>query len=244
MASLWSMSGSVKDSRQAVDAARRFCEARFAGAALALLCGSWARGSAHVDSDLDLFVLDDGMKEILFEGVQFDDWIVEVCALSTLRMEAFFRSSALHRSAPIPKQVLDGILILGEQDTAAVVKGLAWTVLEEGPQPLSAKENLDLRWNLTCLLSDLSHVADAEVLAVAAQCHSQLALAALDGARHWRGERKALRRTLLTIAPGVVERLDHGLRAAVQGDRLPLLEIGREILGALGGSQRTYVERF
>lgn len=102
---------------------------------------------------------------------------------------------------------------------------------------------LDLRWSLTSLLADLAHVADNEVLALAAQCYSQLALAALDSARAWRGERKGLRRALVESAPALAQRLDDALRAAVQGSRLPLLQTGHEILEALGGSRRTYVER-
>jgi hypothetical protein len=34
------------------------------------------------------------------------------------------------------------------------------------------------------------------------------------------------------------------LRAACHGDRRPLLQTGRQILEGLGGSQRTYVERY
>jgi hypothetical protein len=172
--------------RCATDAASRFAGARFPGASLVMLCGSWARGRAHADSDLDLIVVDPALDgDVLFEGALFESWVVEVCALPPERVETFFRASAEHRS-----------------------------------------------------------VADEEVVAVAAQCHSQLALAVIDAARAWRGERKALRRTLVEIAPGVAEKLDAALRAACLGDRAPLLEAGHQILESLGGSQRTYVERY
>lgn len=232
------------DLRQAVEAARRFAEQRFPRASLVLLCGSWARGCAHEDSDLDVIVLDSEMDAILFEGVHFESWLVEVCALPPDRIDAFFRGSSQYRSAPVPRQALDGILVVGDRAAATQLKDLAREVLEQGPHPMDEKEALDLRWNLTCLLADLAHVADDEVVALAAQCHSQLALAALDSARAWKAERKGLRRALVEIAPALGERLDDALRAAVQGNRLPLLQTGHEILEALGGSRRTYVERF
>jgi hypothetical protein len=230
---------------RAIDAAKRFSNARFPGASLTMLCGSWARGCAHPESDLDLIVVDSGLNdEVLFEGALFESWIVEVCALPPHRVEAFFRGSAEYRNCPIPKQALDGIVVIGDAAAAKEIQAIAREVVERGPQPLSEKEALDLRWNLTVLLTDLARLADGEVLAVAAQCHTQLAQAVIDGARGWRGERKALRRALLEIAPAIAAELDDGLRAACRGDRGPLLRTGQRILESLGGSQRTYVERY
>lgn len=235
----------TNDLLRATEAARRFSNARFPGASLTMLCGSWARGCAHPNSDLDLIVVDPGLDdEVLFEGVLFESWIIEVCALPPHRVESFFRGSAEYRNCPIPKQALDGILVIGDSAAAKELQAIAKQVLERGPQPLSEKEALDLRWNLTVLLADLARLPEDEVLAVAAQCHTQLAQAVIDGARAWRGERKALRRALLEIAPAVAEDLDAGLRAACQGDRLPMLQTGLQILERLGGSQRTYVERY
>lgn len=232
------------DPMPAIEAARRFSRVRFPGASLTMLCGSCARGRAHSDSDLDLIVLDAGLDEILCEGVVFESWIVEVCALPPRRVESFFRACAEYRTAPIPKQALDGIVVLGDAAAAEHLQAIAKEVLDRGPQALSENEALDLRWNLTCLLTDLSHVAQDDVLAVAAQCHTQLAQAVIDRARAWRGGRKALRAALLEIAPAIAEELDAGLRAACRGDRLPLLQTGLQILETLGGNQRTYVERY
>jgi hypothetical protein len=234
-----------RDQARATEVARRFVRARFPGASLAMLCGSWARGCAHADSDLDLIVVDAGLDgEVLFEGALFESWVVEVCVLPPERVASFFGSSAEHRSAPIPKQALDGIVVIGDEAAAEQLRAIAKQVLDKGPRPLNENEGLELRWSLTCLLADLAHVADDEVVAVAAQCHTQLARAVIDGARAWRGERKVMRRALREIAPAVADALDAGLRAACEGDRGPLLEVGEQILERLGGHQRTYVERY
>jgi hypothetical protein len=209
-----------------------------------MLCGSWARGRAHADSDLDLIVVDAGLDDVLCEGARFESWIIEVCALPPHRVESFFRASAEYRNAPVPKQALDGIVISGDAEVAKQLQAVARQVVERGPHALNELEALELRWNLTCLLSDLAHVADDEVLAVAAQCHTKLAHAVLDRAHAWRAENKALRRAVLEIAPEIADELDAGLRAACLGDRRPLLQTGKAILESLGGSQRTYVERY
>lgn len=235
---------SDKQRQQVVEIARRFVAARFPTAALVLLCGSWARGDAHEDSDLDLFIVDATVPDLLFEGLCFEEMCIEVCALAPQRVEPFFTRSAQHRSAPVPRQVLDGLVVHGERRYAAQLKNRAQQILSAGPQALDETELLDLRWRLTALLNDLAHVPIDEVPALAAQCHTQLALAAIDRERGWRGERKTLRRALAEVAPDLVGRLDEGLVAACGGDRQPLLTMGRELLAKLGGAQRTYLERY
>ena len=51
----------------AIEAARRFSQSRFPGSSLTLLGGSWARGDAHAESDLDLVVVDSGLNDVNFE---------------------------------------------------------------------------------------------------------------------------------------------------------------------------------
>ena len=238
------MARALRTQKAAVSAARRYCAAHYPDAELVLLCGSWARGTAHSDSDIDIVVLDPGVSELIFEGVTFESWLLEVCALSPEGVSGLFDAARRNRSAPVPHQVLDAVLVLGDEATAQRVKDKARRVLREGPEPLSEEERLELRWSLTTLLLDLQHSDSAEIPALAAQCHTDLAKAALDAAGAWRGERKTLRNALAQILPEVTERLDEGLRRACQGDPDPLLVTGREILRSLGGELRTYVERY
>ena len=127
----------------AVDVVRQYCDSTYPGAILVLLCGSWARNQAHDDSDLDVLVLDPSMGDLLFEGVLFDSWLIEVCALSPERVESFFRSSAEHRSAPVPHQVVDGLMVRGDKAVAEEVKATALRVLNDGPEAPGAGEGLD-----------------------------------------------------------------------------------------------------
>ncbi len=233
-----------KNLEQVLNIAHRFAQQRYPDARLALVCGSWARGCAHQDSDIDLFVIDSTVNDLLFEGLFFDSCLIEVCALPPQRVETFFASSARNRSAPVPHQVLNGIVVAGMLGYAEEVKAAARSVLAHGPDELNTVEKLDLRWQLTALLHDLTHAAAEEVPALAAQCHTQLAQAAIDAARGWRGERKTLRRALRQSLPALVEPLDAALIDAIQGDRQPMLKIGHQILEQLGGRQRTYLERY
>ena len=91
--------------------------------------------------------------------------------------------------------------------------------------------------------ANVTHATAAEIPALGAQCHTELGRAVLDSSGSWRAERKLLRTSVARVAPAVADRLDEGLRLACQGDPSSLLELGREILGALGGELRTYSER-
>jgi len=72
--------------------------------------------------------------------VTFEDWLLEVCALSPNSLPRLFDAARRHRSAPVPKQIVEGILVVGDETTAQRVKEDARRVLREGPKPLSAEE--------------------------------------------------------------------------------------------------------
>jgi len=143
---------SPKEIQNAVAASRRFVVLRFPSALVAFLGGSWAKGTAREGSDLDLCVIDPTATDVFFEATHFEDWIVDVCAIPPAYAEHFFRNSARYRSAPIPNQLTDAIVILGDQELAEKIQREATEALSDGPIALSEKEILDLRWELTALM--------------------------------------------------------------------------------------------
>jgi hypothetical protein len=224
--------------------AKRFYDTRFPDASLVLLNGSWAKNSANEDSDIDLLIIDPNMSDVLFEGVFFDSFLIDFCALSYNDVEKLFNSSIRYRSAPIPHQVVDSILILGNNDQADGIRNIARTVIDKGPAELSDAELGDLRWQLSTLLVELKHVSSNELPAMSAQCYILLAKTMLAFNRIWQGERKSLHRNMSKSLPEITERLDASLVASCNGDLEPLLDLGQEILQDIGGSIRTYTERY
>jgi predicted nucleotidyltransferase len=224
--------------------ATRYCATCYPDAEMVFLCGSWARGTAHEQSDIDLVVLSPTANGLFFEGVSFESWLIEVCVLSIDSLPRLFSSARKNRTAPVLHQLLDALLLVGDDDTGQRVKRMARDALAEGPKPLTVEEMADLRWSLTALLLDLQHGQPEVIPALAAQCYVTFARAALDAAGAWQGERKALRRALVQTAPEIVERLDRGLRDACAGDVSCMRAVGSEILESLGGQLRTYAERY
>ncbi|MEW6751784.1 MAG: nucleotidyltransferase domain-containing protein [Candidatus Latescibacterota bacterium] len=228
----------------AIAVAQTFCRARFPAHTVALLGGSWACGCARPGSDLDLLVIDPTVPGLRFEGVEFEGWLVEVCALPPERLEGFFRACADHRSAPVPQQAVESVVLRGDAQAVLAIRQLAGQVLRAGPAPLTQAEAQDLRWNLTALLTDLEHAAPDDLAGVAAQCYARLAEAILASARAWRAERRRLPQALRQAAPDLAQRLETGLLAACQGDRTLLVGVGQEILQRIGGPQRLYAEEY
>ncbi|MCB0105417.1 MAG: nucleotidyltransferase domain-containing protein [Caldilineaceae bacterium] len=233
-----------KTLEQAIDTTQRYVQQYYPTASLVLLCGSWARHYAHEDSDIDLFVVDEAVEELRFAGVLFDTWLIEVCALAPQRIEELFAAAAYNRSAPVPHQVVDGMVIRGKSNFVEQIQALARNTLAAGPLPLTDAEIIELRWTLTMLLHDLRHVSAGELPALAAQCYTQFAQAAIDSVSGWHGDRKTLRRALIVVEPEYAAALDDALIAAIHGDRQPLLTSGHQVLERFGGSLRTYLERY
>ncbi len=224
----------------ALEATRRFVHEHFPKASLVLLGGSWAVGQAHVDSDLDLVVIDESVERVFFEGVAFDGWIVEVCAISPNYVQTFFENSAKYRSAPVPGQVIDAVLVKGTPSIADTIRALAKKVLAGGPTPLTDAERSEVRYDTTLLRNNLQHASKEALPALSAIAHTQLSRAVLDAADRWRGERKALRRLVRGVDAVLSDRLDAALFSGCEGDSRPMIEVCNIVLDQLGGPLRTY----
>ncbi len=228
---------------QAKETTRRYAAERFPKASVVLLAGSWAGGTAHADSDLDIVIIDETVDRVFFEGTEYGDWIIEVCAVHPSHAESFFSDSSRHRSAPIPHQVSDSTLVAGDPTLADRVRKLATDALTRGPEPISDADRLEARYNLTLLRQNLVHSSADALPALAAYAHVQLSRAALDAARRWRAERKALRSAVMELDPYLARHLDDALADAIHGEPTHMIEACSRVLCVLGGPLRTY-ERF
>ncbi len=224
----------------ALETARRFSEEQFPFASLVLLCGSWATGRAHPDSDLDLVVLDESVERVFFEGISYEGWIIEVCAIGLNYVREFFEESAKYRSAPVPIQVVDGIVVKGSSVIAERVRTLAREVTDCGPGLLSDADRSDTQYDITVLRDDLRHASRDALPALAAYAHVRLSRAVLDASGTWRAERKVLRRAVAKVDSGLADRLDEALLSGCSGDAILLVEICDVILERFGGPSRTY----
>jgi hypothetical protein len=208
-----------------------------------LLSGSWAKGEAHSDSDLDIVIIDETIERVVFEATQYEDWIIDVCVLNPSHAKTFFENSAKYRSAPIPHQIADSVLVTGDTSLAERIRGLAIEALVQGPEPIPDGIRTEIQYSLTLLRDDIIHASEEALPALAAYAHVQLSKTMLDLGRHWRAERKGLRRTLLDKNRRFAKHLDDALVEAVQGNPNKMIRLCNEVLSTLGGPVKTY-DRF
>ncbi|MEQ8993948.1 MAG: nucleotidyltransferase domain-containing protein [Pseudomonadales bacterium] len=230
----------MKSKEQAIRTARAFVENRYPTASVAFLGGSWATDTAHSESDLDLVVFDESASEVSFEGVLFNGSVVEVCVLPVAEAESFFSDSARHRSAPIPAQVAGGLLILGDEAHANLLRGVAERTITKGPKPLDQAEKDELRYELSQLLVDLKYQPAEAMTALAAVAHNALSEAMIDLNAGWRAHRKARRKAVSALDSNFVRELDEALVAGCSGDPKPMISLCEDVLELLGGPKRTY----
>lgn len=228
---------------EASEATRLYADVHFPDALAVFLAGSWARNRAHADSDLDIIVIDRTVNRVMFEGTQYNGWIVDVCAINPDHTKSFFYGSAYYRSAPVPCQLADSILVRGNRFIAEQIRRQAIEAMERGPVPISDSDRLEMRFDLTLLYQDIAHAPPEDLPSLAAYTHTQLSRAVLDANRCWRAERKALHRAVAELDPSFAQRLDHALVEAIRGNPTPMIEACWEVISLLGGPQRTY-ERF
>ena len=228
------------DFARAIENARRLADERFPNATTVFLGGSWASGTAHADSDLDIVVIDETAATVSFEGIEFQNGIVEVCVIPPSRAATFFQESAKYRSAPVPAQVAKGLLIKGKTHYADEIRRIAEDVLAKGPVPLTEAELLELRYDITLLREDLAHASPDAFISLGALAHTQLSRAFLDMKGAWRAERKALRHAVVSIGAEFALQLDEALAQACAGNVQPMITLCTEVLSRLGGSCRTY----
>lgn len=160
-----------------------------------------------------MVIVDETADSVSFEGTTFGGFVVEACVLPSTIAQSFFKGSAEHCSAPVPPQVVDGLLVVGDERLASAIRRSAEDALAAGPKPLSEEEIGELRYELSLLLVDLHHVAPEALTALAAFAHVALSRAVLDLNRAWRADRKSLRKAVATIGPislpATIGRLNH-----------------------------------
>ena len=101
--------------RIAVEAARRLADAYGDRLRQVVLFGSWARGQAHEESDVDLVVVLDDVGDRVSERERIVDALFDLEADSGRAIEAFPMAQAdvRERSRPFVRAALDeGVLVL------------------------------------------------------------------------------------------------------------------------------------
>jgi hypothetical protein len=239
---VWARLGRVtraEDGNGAVAAARRLVEERFPEARAAFLGGSVVLGGATATSDLDITVLQ--VEGVPYrESLQYDGWPVELFVHTVGSVRHYVTKDRERRRPTMARLVSAGVVLLDRDGSGAAVAAECAHAVAAGPAPLADGERDALRYALTDLLDDLGGGGDPHLLtAVAVQTWQSAAELRLALGQRWSGTGKWLVRELAAYdaesGTAYAERLDAGLRAAMNGDPGPLTAVADEVLAGSGG---------
>jgi len=216
----------------ALAAARSLVDQLYPTARWALLAGSVATVDRTSGSDLDVIVfIEDDPQAPYRRSLTWQGFPAEVFTYDQPGLEHYLRLDLAHRRPVTHRMLATGIPLTDLDGHAVQVRHRCADLLAAGPPRMDPVELDGLRYQLTGLLTDLTHAGNPGARTViAASTWTRTAELALHAAGHWSGSGKWLLRELVDLDPGFA-----GRWLAAHSDPAAVVAIADEVLGSLGG---------
>ncbi len=222
---------------EAIRAAGLVAQERYPESGTVLLAGSVMREQATDTSDLDLVVVTTRSEAPFRESFLAYGWPVEAFVHTRASLTRFFASDAQSRIPSLPFMCAEGAVVRDRDGLASDIKTEARAVLDQGPEPLTAREIETARYALTDRLDDfLGNVVRGEGMVVAADLATVAAQFVLAYHRQWAGRGKWLVRALRRFDPERAAWMSTALEAYCQdGMKDELVAFAEAALAPAGG---------
>jgi hypothetical protein len=222
---------------QAIEAGQAFIDKYFPECLAAFLAGSVIRGKATSTSDLDIVIITNREGTPYRESFFEFGWPIEAFVNNSSSYRDFFFSNIKRRRPSLPMMCVEGIILRDADGLAQSIKAEAQMLLEHGPEPLSQREIIDLRYEITDLLDDF---VGSEKLGESFFVANDLAVAAtnliLGYHRRWIGRGKWVLRALREFDPHLAQQLALALENFYQrGEKESLINFAKQALQLVGG---------
>lgn len=218
-----------------LDVASRLVADLFPDALAAFLGGSALTSRRTASSDLDILVvanLDAPYRETL----RYDGWVVELFVHSPTSLQHYWDKGVADRRAVLLRFCGEGRALVSRDGVATELAAEARRRLLAGPPAPAADVVRWQRYALTDALDDFRDCRDdVEAAFVAAALVTAASELVLLVANAWTGSGKWLPRRVSEVDPQLPLRLVTAQRAALAGDRAPLVELVKDVLERSGG---------
>lgn len=226
-----------RDMADAVATAQAFVNQQFPDSLVAFVVGSAVHGRATAASDLDVVVLLPGDGPAYKEVFEAFGWPIEAFVITQRSYKELFASQPQIRVPALPMMCAEGVVLKDHGGFAQAIKREARAVLEQGPQPLTAREVDNYRFAITGYADDLAG-ADSleECFFIAPALVDKLIDFTLAYHRRWGGEGKSRLRALGQFDPALADRVTSALKVLYQSEaRQPTLDLAQDTLQPVGG---------
>lgn len=218
-----------ESAKDPIETARGIVRELFPDARWALLSGSVVTSHRTPGSDLDMVVVlpDEDPRVPCRDSQHIRGWPVELFLHDAQTLAKHIARARPQRRPDLIRMIATGVFLGGRDDEAMEVQAECAAILAAGPAPLTALERESLRYRLTDLLDDLTHVSDPdERTVIATTAWATVAeKAPLLGSR-WAGDGKWLLRELRGYDSALAARwlAAHGNPEATRGLLRDLLD--------------------
>lgn len=218
-------------------AAQAIVDNQFPDCDAAFLVGSTVRSETTTTSDLDIVIISRNGAAPYQEAMTAYGWPVDIIFHTESSLNKFLKFDAIRRRPVLAYMLNEGIILKDKDGYAATVKASAAESLAAGPAPLSEREIVGARHEITKLYDDfVSSPSRAEGLILG----SDLAYVALELTlnfnRQWMGDGKWSYRALHDYSPALADEFVQAVEAFYRYDDKTLLaSFAQRILDAAGG---------
>ncbi|MEV0257033.1 nucleotidyltransferase domain-containing protein [Streptomyces sp. NPDC050732] len=239
----------MQDHETPITQALHLVTTHFPHALGAVLGGSAAQGRATATSDLDVAVLLPNSDISRREVIRHEGRPAELFLNTLADIPEFFAWDRARRRGTVLFIYGEGLALTDPAGHLARTCEQVRAVLAAGPPPLSAAEQEQSRYGLTCFMDDLIDTSPArryEQLSLADLTLNQAAHLLTAHHNAWTGIGKWLPRRLLSADPVRGKALLDGHRAvAERADPVPLAAAAERVLRLFGGPLREgYVQEW
>jgi hypothetical protein len=197
------------NSKDPIASARAVVRDLFPDAQWALLSGSVVTGHRTSGSDLDIIVVvpDADPRVPCRDSQHIRGWPVEMFLHDQETLTKQVAMARPRRQPDLIRMIATGVFLTDHDDGATKLQTECASILAAGPAPLADAERESLRYRLTDLLDDLTHVADpGERRVIGATAWITVAEKALMLGSRWPGDGKWLLRELRAFDADLAER--------------------------------------
>lgn len=222
---------------EAIEAAKNFVAQVFPFCDAAFLGGSVVRGDATATSDLDIVIVTRETQKAYRQSLSAFGWPIEAFVNTPASYRAFFASDAQRRRPSLPRMCAEGIILIDRNGSAQRIQQEAQALLDQGPEPLSTAEMMQLRYQLTDSLDDFAgSVRPGESFFLAATVAGLATELILGYHCQWIGKGKWVLRALHAFDAHLAQRLADALESFSQrGEKDPLMVFAQDALQLVGG---------
>lgn len=216
-----------------IETARVIVRDHFPEARWALLSGSVVTSHRTSGSDLDIIVVlpNNDPRVPCRDSQHTHGWPVETFLHDRQTLTEHIARARPQRQPDLIRMIATGVFLTGHDDEAIKLQAECAALLAAGPAPLSETDRHGLRYRLTDLLDDLTHVSDeGERTVIAATAWITIAEKALMLGSRWPGDGKWLLRELRDYDSALAARW-----LATHENPIAIRSLLRELLDQAGG---------